>query len=174
MRLELISTAMPIYEFYCSHCHTLFNFFASTIDTRSRPSCPRCERPDLERRPARFAMLKHSGEEEPDPFGDLDDERLAGVMSSMMEEMSQIGDEEDPRQLAGLFRRFSESAGLEPGPRMEEMMARMEAGEDLDQLEDELEGEFDGDESLEEFFRFRKTSRQVARRPRVDDTLYFL
>ena len=165
---------MPIYEFYCSHCHTLFNFFASTIDTQSRPSCPRCDRPDLERRPARFAMLKHSGEEEPDPFGDLDDERLAGVMSSMMEEMSQIGDDEDPRKLAGLFRRFSESAGLEPGPRMEEMMARMEAGEDLDQLEEELEGDLDGDESLEEFFRFRKTSRQVARRPRVDDTLYFL
>ena len=57
---------------------------------------------------------------------------------------------------------------------MEEMMARMEAGEHLDQLEEELEGDFEGDESLEEFCRFRKTSRRVARRPRVDDTLYFL
>lgn len=165
---------MPIYEFYCSHCHTLFNFFAATIDTQTRPPCPRCDRSELERRPARFAMLKHRGEEEPDPFGDLDDERLAGVMGSMMEEMSQIGDDEDPRKLASLFRRFSDSAGLEPGPRMEEMMARMEAGEDLDQLEKELEGELEGDDSLEEFFRLRKTTRNAARRPRVDDTLYFL
>ena len=165
---------MPIYEFYCSDCHTLFNFFAASIDTKSRPACPRCERPELERRPARFAMLKHQGEEKPDPFGDLDDERLAGVMSSMMEEMSSLEDDEDPRKLAGLFRRFSESAGLDPGPRMEEMMARMEAGEDLDQLEEELEGELGGDESLEEFFRFRKKGRAAARRPKIDDTLYFL
>jgi len=165
---------MPIYEFYCRHCHTLFNFFASTIDTKSSPACPHCGRPELERRPARFAMLKRGGEEEPGPFGDLDDERLAGVMDSMMEEMAQIGEDEDPRKLAGLFRRFSESAGLEPGPRMEDMMARLEAGEELDELEDELEGELDGDDALEEFFRFRKKSRQAARRPKVDDNLYFL
>lgn len=171
---DLTSTAMPIYEFYCRDCHTLFNFFSATIDTETRPPCPQCEKHGLERRPARFAMLKHSGEEEPDPFGDLDDERLAGVMSSMMEEMSQVGDDEDPRKLAGLFRRFSESAGLEPGPRMEEMMARMEAGEDLDQLEEELETDLDGDDSLEEFFRFSKARQTFARRPLVDDTLYFL
>jgi putative FmdB family regulatory protein len=165
---------MPIYEFYCGHCHTLFNFYSATIDTDARPSCPRCERPELERRPARFAMLKHRGDEEPDPFGGLDDERLAGVMSSMMEEMGDLSEDEDPRKLAGLFRRFGESAGLELGPRMEEMMARMEAGEELDQLEEELEGELDGDESLEEFFRFRKRGRYVARHPKIDDTLYFL
>jgi len=57
---------------------------------------------------------------------------------------------------------------------MEEMMARMEAGEDLDQLEDELETDLDGDDSLEEFFRFRKARHTLARRPLVDDTLYFL
>lgn len=173
-RLEQGSTGMPIYEFYCGHCHTLFNFFAASIDTETRPSCPRCDKPDLERRPARFAMPKHRGDEEPDPFGGLDDERLAEVMSSMMEEMTALGDNEDPRKMAGLFRRFSESAGLEPGPRMEEMMARMEAGEDLDQLEEDLEGELEGDESIEEFFRFRKTRHHLARHPRVDDTLYFL
>ena len=165
---------MPIYEFYCSHCHTLFNFFASTIDTQSTPACPRCKRPGLERRPARFAMLKHGGEEEPDPFAGLDDERLCCFLVFFLVVLAQIGDDEDPRKLAGLFRRFSESAGLEPGPRMEDMMARLEAGEDLDQLENELEGELEGDDALEEFFRFRKKSRQVARRPRVDDNLYFL
>lgn len=165
---------MPIYEFYCSDCHTLFNFFSAAIDTAARPACPRCARPELERRPARFAMLKHQGEEEPDPFGEVDDERLAGLMDSMMEEMGHLGDDEDPRRLAALFRRFSDSAGLEPGPRMEEMMARLEAGEDLDALEEELEGDLEGEEPLEEFFRFRKRSRYAARRPRIDDTLYFL
>ena len=129
---------MPIYEFYCADCHTLFNFFSSVIDTTARPSCPRCRRPDLERRPARFATLKHKGDAEPDPFGDLDESRLAGVMESMMGELGAMEESEDPRQMARLFRRFGEASGLDFGPRMEEMMGRLEAGEDPDKLEDEI------------------------------------
>lgn len=164
---------MPIYEFYCADCHTLFNFFSSTIDTQTRPSCPRCQRPDLERRPARFATLKHHGEEEPDPFGDMDEERLAGVMESMMGEMGELEESEDPRQMARLFRKFGEASGLEFGPRMEEMMSRLEAGEDPDQLEEEMGDDLD-DDSLEEFFRLRKRGWNPQRNPAVDDTLYFL
>lgn len=164
---------MPIYEFYCADCHTLFNFFSSVIDTASRPTCPRCQRPDLERRPARFATLKHQGKEEPDPFGDLDESRLAGVMESMMGEMGALDESEDPRQMAKLFRRFGEASGLEFGPRMEEMMSRLEAGEDPDHLEAEIGDDFD-DEDMEEFFRLRKSGWQRARNPTVDETLYFL
>jgi len=164
---------MPIYEFYCADCHTLFNFFSSVIDTTTRPACPGCHRPDLERRPARFATLKHRGEQEPDPFGDLDDSRLAGVMESMMGDLGELEDNEDPRQMAALFRRFGEASGLEFGPRMEEMMSRLEAGEDPDRLEDEMGADCE-DESLEEFFRLRKRSWNLARHPAVDETLYFL
>jgi putative FmdB family regulatory protein len=164
---------MPIYEFYCADCHTLFNFFSSVIDTQAQPACPRCKRPNLERRPARFATLKHQGDQEPDPFGGLDESRLAGVMESMMGELEGLEENEDPRQMANLFRRFGETAGLEFGPRMEEMMGRLEAGEDPDKLEDEMGDEFD-DDSLEEFFRLRQRSWKLARRPTVDETLYFL
>jgi len=45
---------MPIYEFYCVDCHTVFNFFSRRIDTEKRPSCPRCGRPGLERRLQQF------------------------------------------------------------------------------------------------------------------------
>ena len=164
---------MPIYEFYCADCHTLFNFFSSVIDTTARPSCPRCQRQDLERRPARFATLKHKGDEEPDPFADLDESRLAGVMESMMGELGAMEESEDPRQMAQLIRRFGEASGLEFGPRMKEMMSRLEAGEDPDKLEDEIGDDFD-DDNLEEFFRLRKRGWNLARHPAVDDTLYFL
>jgi putative FmdB family regulatory protein len=164
---------MPIYEFYCDDCHTLFNFYSATIDTQTRPSCPRCERPQLERRPARFATLKHKGDEEPDPFGDLDEERLAGVMESMMGELGGLEESEDPRQMAQLFRKFGEASGLDFGPRMEEMMSRLEAGEDPDKLEEEMGTDFD-DDGLEEFFRLRKRGWNPSRKPSVDDTLYFL
>lgn len=164
---------MPIYEFYCSDCNTLFNFFSSRIDTTTVPTCPRCEREGLERRPARFATLKHGEEEEGDPFGSMDDADLDKLMGSMMSDMEGIGDTEDPRQLAHIFRRFGEAAGMEPGPRMEEFLARLEAGEDPDELEGDLdEGE---DDSLDEFFRFKKRmGRASGAKPRVDDTLYFL
>jgi len=165
---------MPIYEFYCSDCHTLFNFFSAVIDTETRPPCPRCMKPDLEKRPARFATLKHKGDEEPDPLGDLDEERLAGVMESMMGEIGNLEENEDPRQLAQLFRRFGEASGLDFSPRMEEMMSRLESGEDPDKLEDEMGDEFDDDEALEEFFRLRQRGWRLARNPQVDDTLYFL
>jgi len=165
---------MPIYEYYCSDCHTLFNFFSATINTTARPDCPRCGHAELERRPARFATLKHRGDEEPDPFGDLDEDRLAGVMESMMGEMGDLEDNEDPRQLATLFRRFGEASGLEFGPRMEEMMSRLEAGEDPDKLEEEMGDEFDDDSTMEEFFRLRQRGWRSGRSPRVDETLYFL
>lgn len=165
---------MPIYEFYCAHCHTLYNFFSPTVDTRSRPDCPRCDRRRLERRPARFATLRHHGDQEPEPFAGLDEERLAGVMENMMGEIAELDESQDPGRLAALFRRFGEASGLEFGPRMQEMISRLEAGEDPDQLEDELGGEAEGDEALEEFFRLRSRRWRLARRPRVDETLYFL
>lgn len=164
---------MPIYEFYCSDCHTLFNFFSSVIDTEALPDCPRCSRPDLERRPARFATLKHPGDAEPDPLGGLDEERLAGVMDSMMSELGGLEENEDPRQLARLFRQFGEASGLELGPRMQEMMSRLESGEDPDRLEEELGDDLD-DDSLEEFFQLRKRRPSRSLQPAVDDTLYFL
>ncbi|HEX2163558.1 MAG TPA: zinc ribbon domain-containing protein, partial [Thermoanaerobaculia bacterium] len=51
---------MPIYELYCADCDTLFNFFSSRVDTTTHPTCPRCGRRTLERRPARFAALTRS------------------------------------------------------------------------------------------------------------------
>ncbi|HVS03657.1 MAG TPA: zinc ribbon domain-containing protein, partial [Thermoanaerobaculia bacterium] len=132
---------MPIYEFYCGRCNMLFNFFSASIDTESRPQCPRCHEERLERRPARFATLKgvgggDEGEGEDDPFAGLDEERMERAMESLAGEMEGMEDEEDPRQMARFFRRFGEAAGMRPGPKMEEMLRRLEAGEDPDALEE--------------------------------------
>ena len=145
------------------------------IDTTTRPACPSCARTELERRPARFATLRHGGsEDEADPFSHLDDQRLDGVMESMLEEMGGMEESDDPRKLAGLFRRFGEASGLELGPKMEELMSQLEAGADPDRLEQEMDGEFEDDESIEEFFRLKRQGWRRSRRPKVDETLYFL
>ncbi len=165
---------MPIYEFLCSECNTLFNFFSARIDTDARPACPRCSEP-LERRPAVFATLKHRGEGEPDPFDGLDENALDGAMQAMAGELDDVAEEEDPRVMARLLRKFGEASGMEMGPRMEDLLARLESGADPDALEEELGGELDGDEALEDLFRARKVlAGEIRRRPRVDRELYFL
>lgn len=177
---------MPIYELYCADCDTLFNFFSSRVDTTTSPTCPRCQRRRLERRPARFATItrssSESGEDDAagDPFRELgvDEERLGGAFESAMAELDAAGgDAEDPRQVARLFRRIGESAGLEPGPQMEEMLRRLESGEDPDQLEDDMGDAFDGDageegDPLAELFR-KKRPKGARPKPKRDEELYF-
>jgi len=170
---------MPIYEFYCKDCHTIFNFFSHRVNTEARPLCPRCRRVTLQREPSRFATLKRKGAEDPTPFDDLDETKVEGAMESVVREMEGIGDQPNPRQLAKIMRRLGEASGVELGPRMEEMIGRLEAGEDPESLEDQmgdLEGESGaGDEGLEEFFKLKKrASRSARKKPQADETLYFL
>lgn len=187
---KMAADAMPIYEFYCARCDTLFNFFSSAVDTASRPPCPRCGAERLERKPARFAAITRSGgggEEggDEEAFGELgvDEDRLGAAFEAAIAEAEAGGDEDDPRQVARIFRRIGETAGLEPGPAMEEMLHRLEAGEDADRLEEEmgdaLAGEEGGDDAegggdpLAELFR-RKRSAARRRAPKRDEELYFL
>ena len=173
---------MPIYEFYCSDCNTIFSFFSKTADTDARPECPRCGRAELERRPSRFAIGRPSGEAdldagEDDPFAGMDEERLEQMMGSMAGELDSMGEgDEDPRAMARLLRRFGEAAGMEAGPRMEEMLSRLESGEDPESLEQEM-GDVDDEGDLSEWFQLRKKAgaiRDRLKRPQVDDTLHFL
>lgn len=169
---------VPIYEFYCDDCNTLFNFFSSRIDTQTRPDCPRCGRERLERRPASFATLRHGSEEaSDDPLDQLDDTTLERAMQSMAAELETLGDSEDPRQFASVMRRMGQSTGLEMGPKMEELLARLESGAELDDLEEEMgpvNGEPDDGEDFEDFFRLKKKMAMLRKkRPSVDAELYF-
>jgi putative FmdB family regulatory protein len=168
---------MPIYEFYCQPCHRVYQFFSSRIDTGAAPACPRCGTPRLPRKPATFSTLsRRRGEEEGDeglPEG-FDEERLGGALESILAEAEAQGDSEDPRRMAALLRRFGEAAGLEPGERLEEMLHRLEAGEDPEALEEEG-GDAEEGEDLSDFFRLKRALAGARRkRPPVDPELYFL
>lgn len=170
---------MPIYEFYCGDCNTLFNFFSARVDTAARPVCPRCEKRRLERRPARFATLRqHADAATSDPFAAVDENNLERMMGSMMQDLESLDDSEDPRRLAKIFRRFGDVAGVEPGPRMEEILARLEAGESPDELDSELGGDLDesaDDAAMNDLFRLkRQLAARAAAQPKMDETLYFL
>lgn len=183
---------MPIYEFYCEACNTVFSFFSSKVDPAVRPACPRCGKPELPRKPSRFATgrsgspAEGAGEDEgggDDPLAGLDEERMAGAMESLAGEMAGMDDDQqDPKQMIRFLERFQQATGLEAGPKMQEMMARLAEGADVDELEAELgggggdpDGEGGGaDDDFSDFFRRRKDPAAPRRRPRVDETLYFL
>ena len=126
---------MPIYEFYCSACHRVFRFLSRKVDTQTRPACPRCGRPRLERRPSSFAVTV--GRSEPDAGGEIDDAALDRAVASLAGEVDGL-DDSDPRHAAHVLRKVYEASGLPVTGAMQEAIRRMEAGEDPDRIEDEL------------------------------------
>jgi putative FmdB family regulatory protein len=165
---------MPIYEFYCPDCHTIFNFFSRRVNTDKRPSCPRCGRPELSRQVSLFAISR-GRTEDTDGMPDLDDAQLERVMASMAGEVENI-DEDDPRQAAQVMRKLFDATGLALTPAMEEAIHRMEQGEDPDRIEEELGDVLESEDPFA--LAGKKGSIGDLRRrllpPKVDDTLYDL
>jgi putative FmdB family regulatory protein len=135
---------MPVYEFYCSDCHTIFNFLSRRVNTEKRPDCPKCGRPDLERRVSRFAFSRGIEKEAADGLPDMDEERLEKAMQALAGEMEGV-DENDPRQMARFMRKLTEATGVNFGSEMEEAMRRLEAGEDPEKIEEEMGDLFDAE-----------------------------
>ncbi len=163
---------MPIYEFYCKQCNTIFNFFSRSINTTKTPKCPRCKTGSLSRQMSAFAVTgraKEDSEMEDLPF---DESKMEQAMQMLAGEAEKIN-EDDPRQAAGLMRKLTDMTGMELGTGMEEALSRMEKGEDPEQIEAEL-----GD-LLESEDPFQLTGKKGARtlrrqQPRRDETLYDL
>ena len=168
---------MPIYEFYCSHCHTVFNFFARRPDTTKQPACPKCQRPKLQRRVSRFAISKGRAESgEDDLPADMDEDAMEAAMSELMNEAEGIN-EDDPRQMARMMRKLFKKTGMQPGESMEEAMRRLEAGEDPDKLDEEMGDLLEDDDSLFGGAAKGRCLGNAARKlrpPTVDETLYDL
>ncbi len=136
---------MPIYEFYCSHCHRVFSFLSRLVNTDKAPACPRCHRPELARRASAFAISKGRREEpKPELPASPDESRLEQAMSALAGEMDQV-DENDPRQGAQLMRRLFSATGLPIGSGMEEALRRMESGEDPEKIEEQMGDALEGD-----------------------------
>ena len=163
---------MPIYEFYCPRCNTIYNFFSRTINTTAQPRCPRCREMRLMRQMSAFALTgRAKGGDEGDDLP-IDEHQMAQAMQTLASEAEHIN-EDDPRQAAALMRKLSRMTGMELGPGMDEAIRRMERGEDPEAVEAEM-----GDllESEEPFVLPSRKGGGRSRRPppRHDETLYEL
>ncbi|MFA5180934.1 MAG: zinc ribbon domain-containing protein [Syntrophales bacterium] len=165
---------MPIYEFYCHKCNTVYNFFSKTVNTEKTPNCPKCRRIKLKRQMSIFAKIRHGGEEGTEEGGapPIDEAAMEKAMAMLASEADNIN-EDDPRQAANLMRKLTEATGMNLGPAMEEALRRMEKGEDPEQIEAEMGDLLEGEEPF--LFDGSKVKKgAVKARPRVDETLYDL
>lgn len=164
---------MPIYEFYCQRCNTIYKFFSRTVNTEKIPDCPSCRDVKLQRAMSTFSTLSRRGNESgaDDEFPDIDESRLEKAMAMLSREADNIN-EDDPKQAANLMRKLSDATGLKMGPGMEEALSRLERGEDPDQIEAEMGDLLEGEDPF--IMGSKSSSSSQKKKPRRDDTIYDL
>lgn len=167
---------MPIYEFYCHKCNTLFTFLSRTLQPDRRPKCPCCKTITLQKQVSVFAQTGRAKEESAggaEPDLPIDESKMERAMDALAREADSIS-EEDPRQAAGLMRKFSKMTGMELGAGMQEALTRLEAGEEPDQIEAELGDRLEKEDPFVMPEREKRSRGKSAARPapRRDKTLY--
>jgi len=163
---------MPIYEFYCRKCNTIYSFFSKRINTEKVPNCPRCKRVKLNRQMSIFAKGSGKKNEAADEgMPPIDEAKMEKVAAMLAGEADKIN-EDDPRQAAMLMRKLSDAAGMNLGPGMEEALSRMERGEDPEKVEAEMGDILEGEEPFILGVKRRKGPSKP--KPRIDETLYDL
>lgn len=120
---------MPIYEYLCSSCNTIYQFLIRGDRNEDELLCPKCEAGDLKRVMSTFST-NSAGK---------------GTDDSMADDFADI-DENDPRSMAKAVRKMADEMGEDLGPELEHALNRLEAGEDPEKIEQELEEMGLGDE----------------------------
>ena len=129
---------MPFYDYHCPACRHRVSLFWPSIRLarEASPRCPQCQSPDIERIVSRFRLVKgraRSGDDDL-PFDESD---LADL------------EREDPRAMARLFRRMSDETGEGLDPDMDEVVTRLERGEDPEAIESSM-GHLMGEEGSDD------------------------
>ncbi len=172
---------MPIYEYYCPQNRRIYSFFARSLRyADTLPRCPDNPRWKMEKMLSGFAITGRAKEASEDPMGgdDLDESKMDAAMAEMEREFGGVAesDNPDPRALAAMMRRMGELTGQKMPAQMDEVIARLEKGEDPEKLESEYGDVFDALDSADDDGDgpISAARKKLARKQRVtrDPTLY--
>ncbi len=111
---------MPTYDYRCLNCKKRFSVFMTYAEYGQKPvSCPHCSSDQVRRRigRVRFARSEESRLENLADPDNLD------------------GRDEDPRALGRMMRKMSNEMGEEMGPEFNDVIDRLEAGQDPEEIE---------------------------------------
>jgi hypothetical protein len=144
---------MPIYEYFCPNNRRIYSFFARSLRIADKvPRCPDNPKWKMEKVISGFAITGRAQEKAADaPGGDFDDAKMEAAMGEMEREFGHVAesDNPDPRALAKMMRRMGEISGQKMPAQMNEVIARLEKGEDPDKLEAEYGDVFDAMDDAE-------------------------
>jgi len=119
---------VPIYQYRCTNCKRRFETYLSYNEYGNKKvRCPHCDSDQVRRRLERIRIAK-SEESRMDSLTDLSG--LEGI-------------ENDPRALGKMMRKMSNEMGEDVGPEFDEVVDRLEAGqnpEDIEKAIPDLEG----------------------------------
>jgi len=116
---------VPIYEYRCQDCRRRVSVFWRSYSEAEAgtPVCPRCGGTNLTRMISRVRVIRSE--------------------ASRLEEMSDFGDvpdldENDPKSLGRWMRTMSQEMGEDMGPEFDEVVGRLEAGENPEDIEESM------------------------------------
>ncbi len=113
---------MPIYEYRCSDCKNKVSVFFRTLSAvdHSAARCPICGGKKLTRLVSRVRALRSE----------------EGRLDSLADESSLAGlDENDPKSMGRWMRKMAAEAGEEVPPEFNEVVGRLESGENPESIE---------------------------------------
>ena len=99
---------MPIYEYYCKPCHTIFSFLSRSVNVSARPACPRCGA-ELHKQVSSFAVSQKMRGTESLPFSTQQAEE--GV-KKLKNEIYRLKSEETPQRAEQFKKNFERWSGV--------------------------------------------------------------
>jgi putative FmdB family regulatory protein len=116
---------MPTYTYRCENCHKRFEVFLSYSEYDGAIiKCSNCGSGDVRRIILKVRIARS------------DDSRL----EDMVDTGSLDGLEDDPKALGRMMRKMESELGEDAGPEFDEVVSRLEKGQDPEQIEKEMPG----------------------------------
>lgn len=124
---------MPIYEYRCADCKHKVSIFWRTLSAvnESEARCTFCGSARLSRLVSKVRLIRGGSSSDDTPSGgaDADDMDMPGLEGL---------DENDPRSLGRFLRRMAAETGENMGPEFDEVVGRLEKGEDPEKIEESM------------------------------------
>jgi len=114
---------MPTYEYRCQRCNKRFEIFLSYDEyEKASITCPDCGSTDVQRLIGKIRIAKS------------EESRI----ENMVDPANLDGIEDDPKALGQLMRKMGNEMGEEMGPEFDEVVSRLEKGQNPEQIEKEI------------------------------------
>ncbi len=114
---------MPYYDYRCLDCRRRFTAFFTFAEYGKKPAiCPHCQSTNVQRRINKVRVARS------------DESRL----ESMADPSRLAGLEDDPKALGRMMREMSRETGEDMGPEFDEVVNRLESGQDPESIERDM------------------------------------